>query len=1108
MIEKKLGRGSENDIKISGDMSVSGNHCSIRMEDDGSFSLTDFSRNGTYINGRKIPSKVSVPLKEKDNIRVGRTLVPSRLWRQYFPATVPIIDPQSPPQPPRPEEPIEQTPPNKGLEPTSESIQEEPIQEPTPPVDTSTFRPINFKEVEEMVARALNRLHGVVSSFDGSSMNNYKSRVTEASVHSRRYKENIVDFGGVLSELSSIFVVLERQHADNHECANVEMYVRRSNPSFSKDSDLQGKIAVEHEKLRGLSDRVCRQITDYWEILNRNYTRYFDNYTETMPARDAVFTEKCRKAPSLTCMVGYEKLTARILEKTLSFSGRSFFDMFSEKHLVVRYDRMTKQKAIDSVTNILARVLAVIPSGNVKISMIDAEEMDGVCQEFKRLNRSVYSLLCRYDEIRACLDTTERHIENIIRNLLHHPIGNLRDYNAVREEQEPYHILVIEDFPSGMTQESMLLLKSILKNGIRAGVQVILLQNQDVLDSSEEDRKRFSSLGMECMSEVFDLYDFVEEEHRLEVEVEVWNDRKLHDVVQLVNLGFEERKEMSLNLLDYIPEETEWWKRKSSQYMEIPFGLSPDRQIRSLKISQENGQNSALVIGIPGSGKSVFLHALICHAAINYSPDELGLYLIDFSGVEFNPYALHRLPHAKVIAPEAEREFGLSVLTELVEEGRRRMILCRENNVNSVAELREQRPELKIPRLLVVIDEFQKLFEADKDSSSRAMAVDAVQKIQNIIQEYRKFGINLILATQRLQSVSGLPKNLIANRVVFNSEPNDFASLITWPSGVPKPLLSTGKCVYNAESGGSHANIEVKGFNVPKADMERILNRLESFSGAQGRKSNTDLLVFRGDELPDFKHRRVLSRHLQKEERPEAVGVYLGEAIAIQDTDVCVELRREFNNNVLIVGGVPEVAEKIAYYGETSLISCHPDHSAGFVTFNFLRSTNPLFEEISGVFEALQNTFDSKVVTSQAEVLENLKQLKELIEKRQGDSSGSYENHYLTFYGFQFARMFDSDGFKQTEAAKLLSFILTNGPVVGVFTLLQVDNLANLSKVSGALSCFNYRVVLQMTEADSYKVMDSSLGSKLQELNRPSSKYRAYCRDNSFNITTKFKPYK
>ena len=38
-------------------------------------------------------------------------------------------------------------------------------------------------------------------------------------------------------------------------------------------------------------------------------------------------------------------------------------------------------------------------------------------------------------------------------------------------------------------------------------------------------------------------------------------------------------------------------------------------------------------------------------------------YLVDFKkGVEFKCYAANRLPHARVVAIESDREFGLSVL--------------------------------------------------------------------------------------------------------------------------------------------------------------------------------------------------------------------------------------------------------------------------------------------------------------------------------------------------------------------------------------------------------------------------------------------------------------
>ena len=71
-----------------------------------------------------------------------------------------------------------------------------------------------------------------------------------------------------------------------------------------------------------------------------------------------------------------------------------------------------------------------------------------------------------------------------------------------------------------------------------------------------------------------------------------------------------------------------------------------------------------------------------------YSPDQVEFYLIDFKkGVEFKTYATHHLPHARVIAIESEREFGLSVLERLDGELRRRGELFRAAGVQDLARL-------------------------------------------------------------------------------------------------------------------------------------------------------------------------------------------------------------------------------------------------------------------------------------------------------------------------------------------------------------------------------------------------------------------------------------
>src|SRR5207302_10138506 len=96
-----------------------------------------------------------------------------------------------------------------------------------------------------------------------------------------------------------------------------------------------------------------------------------------------------------------------------------------------------------------------------------------------------------------------------------------------------------------------------------------------------------------------------------------------------------------------------------------PLGRAGATKRQHLQLGRGTSQH-VLIAGKTGSGKSTLLHALITNLSLLYSPDEVELYLIDFKkGVEFKTYASHELPHARVVAIESDREFGLSVLQRL-----------------------------------------------------------------------------------------------------------------------------------------------------------------------------------------------------------------------------------------------------------------------------------------------------------------------------------------------------------------------------------------------------------------------------------------------------------
>ncbi len=68
-----LGASRANDVILTGDSEVSGEHAVI-LHRNGTFHLADrLSTNGTWVNGEEVPANGTVPLHDRDRIRCGHT---------------------------------------------------------------------------------------------------------------------------------------------------------------------------------------------------------------------------------------------------------------------------------------------------------------------------------------------------------------------------------------------------------------------------------------------------------------------------------------------------------------------------------------------------------------------------------------------------------------------------------------------------------------------------------------------------------------------------------------------------------------------------------------------------------------------------------------------------------------------------------------------------------------------------------------------------------------------------------------------------------------------------------------------------------------------------
>ncbi len=169
-----------------------------------------------------------------------------------------------------------------------------------------------------------------------------------------------------------------------------------------------------------------------------------------------------------------------------------------------------------------------------------------------------------------------------------------------------------------------------------------------------------------------------------------------------------------------------------------------------------------LIAGKTGSGKSSLLHTMISSAVLKYAPDQLRLVLLDFKkGVEFQVYAEADLPHADIIGIESQREFGLSALEHLDRVMQKRGEMFREAGVQDVAVGFASDLSGPMPRILVVVDEFQELLlKMINWLNTAAMLLDRV------VRQGRSFGIHVVLASQTLGGSYSLPRTTLAQMAV------------------------------------------------------------------------------------------------------------------------------------------------------------------------------------------------------------------------------------------------------------------------------------------------------------------------------------------------------
>ncbi len=792
--------------------------------------------------------------------------------------------------------------------------------------------------------------------------------------------------------------------------------------------------------------------------------------------------------------------TALEIPATLAFPHRS--------SLLVETDADGRPAAIGLLQTVLLRLLGRVPPSKVRLVLVDPVGLGQSFAGFMHLADEMEALIgdriwTEPRHIEQKLTDLTEHMETVIQKYLRNEFDSIEAYNEKAGEiAEPLRYLVITDFPANFTDIAAKRLQSILASGPKCGVHTLILRSgkgELPAGITDEDLRRGAVVltktaagGFAVSGEELARWPFTPDPAP--------PTDLLIPLVRSIGKAAKEAGRVEVPFSIIAPAlagggggdgggdgggADQWWSESSAKRVRVPLGRSGATKLQFLTLGEGTSQH-ALIAGKTGSGKSTLLHALITNLACWYSPDEVEFYLIDFKkGVEFRTYAHHKLPHARAVAIESDREFGLSVLQGLDTELKRRGDLFRDLGVQDLNGYRKTGHPEPMPRTLLIIDEFQELFvEDDKVGQDSALLLD------RLVRQGRAFGMHVILGSQTLggaYSIARATMGQMGVRIALQCSEADSQLILSDDNSAARLLSRPGEAIYNDASGLMEGNSPFQVVWLPEEIRERYLDRAAKLAVERKPKSR-GTIVFEGNIPADQLANATLNERLTAasyEDGLKPTKLWLGDAIAIKPP-TAASFRRQAAANLMVVGQQDIASTALMAMTMISIAMQRSPADAKIVLLDGTPADDPKFGLLGRVAECLPH--DVKVAAYR-ETDDAIRAVAEEVAARQagGDDRQSV---FLLIHGLQRYRQLrkneDDYGFGGTSdgpapADKLFASILREGSGLGVHVVLTCDTVASLQRSldRSAMREFDWRAMFQLSQTDSSTLIDSPAASRL-----------------------------
>lgn len=563
---------------------------------------------------------------------------------------------------------------------------------------------------------------------------------------------------------------------------------------------------------------------------------------------------------------------------------------------------------IELIHKLFLRLMYALPLGKTEFFVFDPNGLGKNVRVFNSLfsEEKIFpakGVISSASELKKELKKAIEYAENLIQNVFVNGCKNWTEYNHMMYLQGktnsvlPYKVFTFIDVPDDMDAECFNMFRKLTLHGKDCGFLVLFSFNEIVLEAEDSKLNTISLELKKCINYSQQLHEIenisgnflTANKLKLSYVGEKMPDYDtIQNLISIYKDALEENANKSQSFTDVV-NKAYLYSENSTYGLSIPIGYDAKTGgMLELKIGDETPHY--LIGGTTGSGKSNLLHNVIMSAANKYSPNELQIYLLDFKeGVEFTIYANPLLPHAKLVAVEADTEYGITVLDHLVKEKERRYKLLKESNCKDLKTYRENNNGQIMPRIVVVIDEFQVLFSNENKQNT-------TETLEMLAKQGRACGIHLILSTQSLKGIEfGSLASQFGGRIALKCSAEDSKQLLggITSNNEAASEIAIPYAILNTTQGNVSGNIK---FSVPYAEptlIREAVNGMYSFISNGGRISKER--IFSGQKLPKITSDIDFSNY-------DTITFNLGVVMNFDAPACKIKLEAKESNNLLVCG--------------------------------------------------------------------------------------------------------------------------------------------------------------------------------------------------------------